>query len=250
MLFYKVEGLMTEDYSGFDRMAFREMMRKIAVKADKYNRRNAHDSFYFISEVTDGMATAGIMTGCAEKGKSSMKAFLSYIGIDLNEVVITEITLNAFKSLLSAVSIQSFVDDDEEIMEKFGLDKLTGRNGCDIDFGENIIEECGRKELYDKAGKYLLSDTLLPELDRIYGGKAVSKFYGHPVHYMIQTDDRDTCGEVCRLLLQSLYENHRLVSRRYSFLDFWPGSDFCVTAYDMLYKVCAGGRRYRSVSCK
>jgi SpoVK/Ycf46/Vps4 family AAA+-type ATPase len=58
---------------------------------------------------------------------------------------------------------------------------------------------------------------------------------------MLQTDDLDTRREACRLLLQALYANGRVNSKRYCYLDFRPGEGFSVMAYDTLYKVCSGG---------
>ncbi len=135
----------------------------------------------------------------------------------------------------------NYIDDYDDIMERFGLDKITGRHGREIIFGDNIIEECTKEKIYESARKYLINETFMPELDRIYSAKPISKAYGHPVHYMIQTDDRNTRKEMCRLLLQALYENNRLGSRRYSFLDIIPGEQFSEIAYDTLYKVSSGG---------
>jgi SpoVK/Ycf46/Vps4 family AAA+-type ATPase len=58
---------------------------------------------------------------------------------------------------------------------------------------------------------------------------------------MLQTDDLDTRRESCKLLLQALYANSRVSSKRYCYLDFRPGEGFSVMAYDTLYKVCTGG---------
>ena len=58
---------------------------------------------------------------------------------------------------------------------------------------------------------------------------------------MIQTDDRQTRKEMYRLLLQALYANNRLRSKRYCFLDFQPGENFSRLVYECLYKSCIGG---------
>ena len=51
----------------------------------------------------------------------------------------------------------------------------------------------------------------------------------------------DRLSKMDETLLQALYANNRLRSRRYSYLDFKPGEDFSVMSYDSLYKVCSGG---------
>ena len=60
------------------------------------------------------------------------------------------------------------------------------------------------RAIADMAQKYFLSETFLPELDRIYGGKTTPTAMGHPVHYMIQTDDTEIRREASKMLLQAL----------------------------------------------
>ena len=61
------------------------------------------------------------------------------------------------------------------------------------------------------------------------------------MHYFVETDNRDTRREIYKTLLDALYTNSRLDSRRYAFLDFHPGENYSKMAYETLYKVCRGG---------
>ena len=61
------------------------------------------------------------------------------------------------------------------------------------------------------------------------------------VHYLIQTDDRETREGTFRLLLQALYANNRLQNKRYCFFNFIPGENFSSMVYDCLYKSAVGG---------
>ena len=242
MLFYKVTGIMeaNEDPEE-DRRVRRENQRKIEMKSEEFNRNHSSNSFYFISEIDNTVVTAGVIADNKNKVESDLAEFFKYLDLTLKDVSINEITFNGIENLLGAANRMDYIEDDDDIMERFGLDKITGRRGRGIAFGDNIIEDCTKEKIYESARKYLLNETFIPELDRIYSAKPTSKAYGHPVHYMIQTDDRDTRKDVYRLLLQALYENNRLSSRRYSFLDFRPGERFSEMAYDTLYKVSSGG---------
>ena len=91
------------------------------------------------------------------------------------------------------------------------------------------------------ANKYFMTETLCPELERIYAGRKNAHASGHPVHYFVETDNRDTRREIYKTLLDALYTNFRLDSRRYAFLDFHPGENYSQMAYETLYKVCRGG---------
>ncbi|MBE6785884.1 MAG: AAA family ATPase [Ruminococcaceae bacterium] len=243
MLFYKIEGSLVKiDAENEDsRKAHRANVRRIAIKSDEFNEKFCRDSFFFVSNSSDGILTVGVIAERQGKIRETLKAYLKHIECELADIVVTEITFNSIQNLLCSADRQDYIADDEEVMEKYGLDKISGRRGRSIDFGENIIDERSQSEVFSNAEKYLLNKTFLPELGRIYAGGASSKPYGHPVHYILQTDDRDTRREAYKTLLQALYANNRLSSKRYSFLDFKPGESFSVMMYDALYKVCSGG---------
>ena len=243
MLFYKIEGSLVKiDAENEDsRKAHRANVRRIAIKSDEFNEKFCRDSFFFVSNSSDGILTVGVIAERQGKIKETLKAYLKHIECELADIVVTEITFNSIQNLLCSADRQDYIADDDEVMEKYGLDKISGRRSRSIDFGENIIDERSQSEVFSNAEKYLLNKTFLPELGRIYAGSASSKPYGHPVHYILQTDDRDTRREAYKTLLQALYANNRLSSKRYSFLDFKPGESFSVMMYDALYKVCSGG---------
>ena len=243
MLFYKIEGSLVKiDAENEDsRKAHRANVRRIAIKSDEFNEKFCRDSFFFVSNSSDGILTVGVIAARQGKIGETLKAYLKHIECELADMIITEITFNRIQNLLCSADRQDYIADDDEVMEKYGLDKISGRCGRSIDFGENIIDERSQSEVFSNAEKYLLNKTFLPELGRIYAGGARSKPYGHPVHYILQTDDRDTRREAYKTLLQALYSNNRLSSKRYSFLDFKPGERFSVMMYDALYKVCSGG---------
>ena len=243
MLFYKIEGSLVKiDAENEDsRKAHRANVRRIAIKSDEFNEKFCRDSFFFVSNSSDGILTVGVIAERQGKIRETLKAYLKHIECELADIVVTEITFNSIQNLLCSADRQDYIADDDEVMEKYGLDKISGRRGRSIDFGENIIDERSQSEVFSNAEKYLLNKTFLPELGRIYAGGASSKPYGHPVHYILQTDDRDTRREAYKTLLRALYANNRLNSKRYSFLDFKPGESFSVMMYDALYKVCSGG---------
>jgi len=243
MLFYKVEGIITNaDAETEDsRKAHREQVRKLSIKSNKFNQKFCRNSFYFISDCTDGIMTIGIISEQSEDIKATLKAYLHHVEYELKDVVISEITINSIENLLSSADRYDYINDDYEILERYGIDKITGRGSRGIEYGENLIEARSKNEVFTSAEKYLLHNTFLPELNRIYAGSSYAKPYGHPVHYMLQTDDRETRRESYKLLLQALYANQRLNSRRYCFLDFKPGENFSMMAYDTLYKICDGG---------
>lgn len=243
MLFYKVEGILinSESENEDSRRAQREAARKLSIKSEDFNQMLGRKAFCFVASLTDGLLTSGIIADQSGDADSLVRRFLKCIDCTLKDISLTEITINGIQQLLARASRYDFITDDDEIIEKFGIDKILGRRGRGIDFGENIIVDSTKQEIYQAAEKYLLNETFLPELHRIYAGKASPRPQGHPVHYMLQTDDKDTRKASTRLLMQALHANGRLRSRRYCYLDFRPGEDYSVMAYDALYGLCAGG---------
>lgn len=245
MLFYKVEGMLIDDGAENEdsRRAKREAARKIYVKSEDFNHKRGRDSYCFVSDSSDGLLTAGIITHVtnAQANVDLICAFLEHIDCPLDDITVSETTIGNIQQLLGRAEHNGFIDDASEILDKFDIARAIGRRGRGIEFGENIIADCSREEIVGKIHGYLLNETFLPELDRIYAGSAFKKAQGHPVHYMLQTDNVDTRREACKLLLQALYANGRVASQRYCFLNFHPGEDFSIMAYDSLYHVCAGG---------
>lgn len=205
MLFYKVTGITeANETPEEDRRVRRENQRKIEMKSEEFNRNRSGNSFYFISEIDNTVVTAGVIADNKNKVESDLAEFFKYLGLTMKDVAVNEITFSGIENLLGAANCRDYIEDDDDIMERFGLDKITGRRGRGIAFGDNIIEDCTKEKIYESARKYLLNETFIPELDRIYSKKPTSKAYGHPVHYMIQTDDRDTRKDIYMLLLQAL----------------------------------------------
>ena len=243
MLFYKVEGMLTqEDMEVEDsRRAQRESVRRIFMKSEEFNERPENqDTYCFVAGQLDGFLTAGMITNQPETARKQIESYLEYIGCPLENVTIGETTLNNMQQMLNRSDRGGFLDDSMEIIDRFGIDRVMGRRGRGIEFGENIIEQSNRHEIVLKVQHYMMNESMIPELDRIYAG-AKRKVQGHPVHYMLMTDSAETRRESTRLLMQALYANGRLKSRRYCYLNFRPGEDFSLMAYDSLYRVCAGG---------
>ena len=240
MFFYKVQGVMItpqeEEKSSRER---REIARTICIKTDMFNSQNDKNSFYFVADSSDCVVSAGVITDKSSKINLGVEKFLKNVDLPLRDLTIIEVTFNTLTSLLSNAYGSDYIDDDDAILERFNLHKLRGRSG--LSYGENIVDLYEKNELLTSARTYLMNETFIPELKRIYAGKSNAKASGHPVHYMIQTDDRDARCEVCKLLLDALYLNNRLESKRYAFLDVTPGEHFSTMGYDALYNACIGG---------
>ena len=244
MQFFKVEGLIADENWAEkcdDRRSLREKVRKIAMQSNAFNQKQKKKAFFYVTDVSEDTATVGVICRESISLDKQIESYLAAIEINLKDIYIEEITFSATRNMLQCASRNDYIGDDDEVLELFGLDKLTGRYGRSVEYGENIFDESDKGEIYKEADRFLARDTFIPELDRIFSGKSAYNACGHPVHYIVQTDDRETRKSMYRLLLQALYSNGRLRSKRYSYLDFKPGDNFSSAVYDCLYKSSIGG---------
>ena len=242
MQFYRVDGIAANEMWAEDtenRRAAQEMVRKINMLSGDFNRKLREKAYFFVTEVNETALTIGVITRDAEKLHDRLGNYLCALGVELKGSKIEEITFRNMKRMLSYASRRNYIDDDDEVLAQFGLDSLCNYHG--FAFGESVFDRASKGELCEEAERFLARDAFLPELERIYTPTPKHRNVGHPVHYMIQTDDRETRNRMYQVLLRALYENGRLRSRRYAYLDVKPGEEFSRMFYDLFYKSCAGG---------
>ena len=244
MQFYKYEGFtVTEKCSeeNNNRRVMREKVRKISMKTNSFNQNQQRKAYLFVIDASKDTVTIGVIVKGFVDVLKLVSGYLKVIEIELKDTSLEEITFNTLRNMLSCASRNDYINDDDEVLEQFDLDKLNGKFDRDVEYRENILDYCDKKSVYEDADRFPAKDTFIPELDRIYAGSPKYKVGGHPVHYMIRTDDSETCKGMYRVLLQALYANARLLSKRYYFLDFRPGKNFSSAVYDCLYKSNIGG---------
>ena len=241
MQFLKFEGLIADKKWAAENdnsKVFRERARKIASKTDTFNLHHRDKIFFFVFDIYEDNASIGIFTDNTNNTLKLAAKYLKAIGIKLEETALEEITFATFRNFLRIANRNNFITSDDELLEQNELYKLA-RNT--VSFDENLLTGRNKKEIYEEADRFFARDTFVPELDRIYSKNAKHTIIGHPVHYIIQTDDTNTRKEMYRLLLEALIANNRLRNKRYMYLDFTPGEDICIEDYEYLYKSCKGG---------
>ena len=123
-----------------------------------------------------------------------------------------------------------------ELCESFGIDSL--RCGNDI-YIEKIIDCSNDADYIYEENNYIGRDNLYNELIRINSLPAKNKFYGHPVHYFINSDDYEDSQEDCEILLKALYQKKRINSKRFCVVNF--EEEIREDLIESLYKIGCGG---------
>ena len=245
MMFYKASALIVGEswvMNSIDPQEKRIHIRDIRYNTNDWNESQHKEHFCFVSHIGDPEISCGIISFSPENPEKYLSSFFLAIGFSVKEIEVHEITLSAISKLLSHAYHTDFIENDDEVMEEYGLDRIRSRFKIKADFDEFLLKENKDPHtLYEKAHSLVASDTLLPELDRIYSGKQNKEVYGHPVHYVIETDNREVENDLTELLLQALYDNGRLQSRRYSSIEVKVDPSYSAKDYEAFYKSSAGG---------
>src|SRR5699024_7153128 len=89
------------------------------------------------------------------------------------------------------------------------------------------------EKIIQQTQDLLCAHTMLPEFDRIQQPPLPEHPKGHPVHYFIQMGTQDRAEQAARLLLETLYQNGRLESRRYCTCALWDLMEY--SDFDAVY---------------
>lgn len=250
MLFFRLSGCTTgakEIGALRDKYGLTDRARTINIKTSAFNQKHHHTLFFFVAAISEESVSVGIISRCSANYEKQLQPYLKSVGLTLLQTRVDEITLSSMKSMLRNAERGGFIDDDDEILEQFELDGIVRRT---MMFTEDLVAppENGRTydlvekdQIYDQAEHLLMGKTLLDELFRINTQVRPVKTYGHPVHYLIQSDDEKSSREATRILVHALHANYRLPSRRYVTISVKPGEDFSLTRYDSLYNSSIGG---------
>ena len=235
MLFYKVQAkLPIAQYEEFPMEDFGKGAKEICSKSEAFNAQHEKNSYFFLFSSSSSTVSAGVITESTEKLSSHVIDFFHTLGVYSEQITFAEITLSSLKALLKSAFYADYIVGEDAVLEKFGLDKIAGR--YELEFDEELIGYSQKENLIAKAKGFLMNDSLIPELDRIYAGKARASVSGHPVHYILEMDDIYIKQDVCRFLLQALYANDRIESRRYTCLDLKSCENHSFAFYDSLFK--------------
>lgn len=242
MQFFRYEGFFPEDAEQqYSARSMRDLLKKQAMKIDAFLQPIRREAFLCVGGVDEDGVTVVALLKTGDDVQRLIGTYLEMLEFPVENGRLEEITLHVAKGLLQNAARSGFIEDDEDVLERFELHRLNARFGKGIQFSEKMIEPRMKDAIYREAQRYLSNETLLPELDRIYAGKSDSPATGHPVHYLIRTDSAATRRGLCELLTEALYANKRIASRRCCAIGLKPDGDVYPPAYDSLYKSCIGG---------
>lgn len=178
-----------------------------------------------------GLESYNILARCRE--------FLREAEVPVKNLIAQEITYDVLRSLLQAAERWGFLEDDRDVYNLFHLEELQHNI---YDFQEFLLpERATLGEQKKETARFFCQDAFDPELERIYQGPALLVEGGHPVHYLLVCDEGKARDKQVELLLSALYQNGRICSQRYTYMDFNSDERVDDSLLETLYSASAGG---------
>ncbi len=242
MLFYKVTGKLHEEANEIGDISLLENKRKecILQAADEFAGQAGREQHCFIWDLVGLNVRCGAVSMHKMNAEAFAEMFFEQCGLAVSEIKIMEITMGQWTHMLSVAERNGFVEDTDTVLRQLDLDIPSDRRRS-FGYAEMVMSEDDVCDWPNGEELNLLTgDTLIPELDRIRRGSRGRRF-GHPVHYMIETERREYAGGVFCALLLELYANNRLEGRRFCSMGFEAHRTIEEKDFDSFYKNCRGG---------
>lgn len=245
------EKAMEEGLKYSERRTARDYAADVSLKTERFNQKYDGAAVIFASGIRKKQITLGALTTEEEFRREDAAAFLAAIEYpaDTATIEMNEILLSEIYDLLRTASRSGYHEDEDEVMEKFGIQQLFRSGFRGHEFAENMITEEKEAALYQKAEEYLSEETLLPEIARILTPSPRKRVKGHPVHYLVETDNLEIRKNLCRTLLSALHRAGRVRNLRYSYTDIDPAENLNPSFLHDLYRSASGGSLIMRITC-
>lgn len=239
MIFYRVKAKMEqnnevqEECQERGRMFERQRAGIICAETTVFNSVSAERYIFVVSTHKSTIS----MNAISEEPISELyvRQYLSTIDVNPIEIEIEEITWRELRSGIISAERIGFLEDGESVFKQL---KLPNGANAFINCEELVLEKLSNKKELMKEAKKLLSSSLKEEVERIFAKSNANRFLGHPVHYIVETDDKNVYERMVTVLLNALYKVGRIQCRRYS--EFSISSRIGIKR-DILYKYSRGG---------
>ena len=243
MQFYRITGIVKNEKweeESENRVEKLRRRRQLSAKSEVFNRDLLDQAFISLVDVENGYAQILAFVQHPNDPLGLVSDYLEAVEMFLEDMDLSEIGFKEAQKLLNSADRMDYIYDADDILDKFDLNNLDSyRNHLEWD--ETVLEAAGSEKVREAAQKAFARQTLLPEIRRVYKGAVTGAALGHPVHYLIKTDDADVRKAMYRPLFQALYEKKRIHSLRYVFTDVRPSDRISLRTLDRLYKSCSGG---------
>jgi hypothetical protein len=233
MLFYKYQCSLEED----------SQEEGLADRTQEYLAKCGERAQLFLVRTAPGHCTlVGALQPDATAGwdrEAPARNFLGGISMPGTVSSCEEVTGQEFALLMRTSERNGFLPDDCALKTTF----RQGRRYSPFEELETVERLCSpglsKRRAAALAGQMCLGEALAGEIGRIYQSAPAALAVGHPVHYLVRAASFERCEKLVDLLVAMLYQNHRVLSRRYAILsaDGEPDGE----ALEQVYGKARGG---------
>ena len=238
-MFYKIAASFNDIerlYSVRDNCILYEAAVEVAGKSEEFFCSCGQSCYLFAVKKKERKLIFAAITNAVEDMETMFWKYEKTLPLQVKNVRIEEITYKEWSGLLRIAERTDFIGAQVNVTELFGL------GGFDGQVKEYLLERVAtREKMLETAKRQLVDATLGPELERIYMGGNNKRRAGHPVHYLIWTDDFMVSESIYKTLLAALLANGRIKSKRYCVVDYRSGNGFSREAHDAVYQSCENG---------
>ena len=216
MIYYEIEAKTAKAILGKDSSGKEDFEEVVQNSLDYYNGKLSGKRRIYVCNIHKNTM---VLISCFEISDMELiaQAVISYLcEIDLEVVDISakEITFFRFAELLEKASKNNFIDDEDDELDRLGVDDI--RRFCGTDrLSEEICEQISdERSALEKARAIVCFPDLEDEISRIFSAKTVSGPKYHPVHYVLMSDNVEQRRMARNLIIGSLHLACRLSSLR------------------------------------
>lgn len=241
MLFYKIEAIF-ENEIGISKRENREeydvFVSELKERSESFYEKSGETCFFFVSKIIKKRLTIGGILKKADKVERCLESYLEKTSFIPNKIHCEETTLQVIASMLSDADRYDFIEEDSEILDLFKLGNIAKyRRGFHYD--ESIAEIRSLDELL-YSDSMILKSVLADEIKRVYEIPARKNVKGHPVHYLIRSNEEEQ-KNIYTALLSALYTNNRILSKRYCSVECTEDNHITNGYMELLYESCECG---------
>lgn len=112
--------------------------KRTAEKHEENERRRREKeelerkAYAFVTDASEDTVTIGIIVRNYADVHKLISGYLQAIEMELKDTCLEEITFNNFRNMLSCADRYDYINDDDEVLEQFDLDKLNARFGRSV----------------------------------------------------------------------------------------------------------------------
>jgi len=236
--------------SYFDNRAILRKYAESVQMTDSVIAEEAFDRDFFInfSDITEKKSVLVMATGRDEdNSRDILHCFTEYLARQKFEgaiIKLDEITGKHYRDLLRLACRKDFIDDDDEIVKQYGLFQHTDRYHRCFSFDEYILEspKISCAEALACVSEMQTVPSLGEEIERICKNTRRVWRPGNPVHYLFSAEEGKYRNEYFSLLLKTLYSQKRIVSSRFTQIDYEKICDsYNADCLNEIYRLQTGG---------